>query len=79
MYQTLFTSPINYMRCLPSSIFIFIFLQQANLIGPPLKKLKKPMEAPRHRRFYFEVYGGHTLWPSYIGEKGGHQLPKHRG
>jgi hypothetical protein len=40
----------------PSSIFIFIFifLQQANLIGSLLKK-NETMEAPQDKRFYFEV------------------------
>jgi hypothetical protein len=30
------TSPVNYMMCIPSSIF----WQRANLIGPSLKKMK---------------------------------------
>jgi hypothetical protein len=45
-------SNINYMSCLPSSIS---FLgQQANLIGPSLKKIET-MEAPQNGMFCFEV------------------------
>jgi hypothetical protein len=37
-------------------LFIYLFLQRLNLIGPSLqKKKKKTMEAPQNRRLYFEV------------------------
>jgi hypothetical protein len=58
-------------------------LQQANLIGPPLKKKKKKKKKKLWRLPKIEgsilKYRVHTLWRSYIGEKGGHQLPKHMG
>jgi hypothetical protein len=61
----LFTSPTNYMRCLPSSNFIFS--QRANLIGPSLKK-NKIWTLPRIEGFILK-YRVPLLWPTYIGER----------
>jgi hypothetical protein len=51
--------------CLTSQTFLF--LQQANLIGPLQQKVET-MEAPQNRRFYGMIMCL-SLWPSYIGEK----------
>jgi hypothetical protein len=56
------------MRCLPSSIFS---LQQANLIGPSLRKKKKKKKILNLSNIegYILKYVGPPLWPSYIGER----------
>jgi len=53
------------MRCLPSSIFS---LQQANLIGPSLKKNKKILSLPNIEGYILK-YKVPPLWPIYIGER----------
>jgi len=52
-------------------LFFFFFLQQANLIGPSLKKneTNEPMEAPKNRRLYFEVQSSNPFSHRNIGER----------
>jgi hypothetical protein len=62
----LFISPINLMRCLPSSIFLFS--KWANLIGHHSKN-NETMKPPQKRRFYFELSSSFPLTHLYV--KGG--------
>jgi len=59
----LFISPIHWMRCLPSSIFLF--LQCANLIVPSLQKKKKLLKHPKIEGLILK-FRVSFLWPIYM-------------
>jgi hypothetical protein len=56
------------MRCLPIFIFIFIFLQRANLIGPSLKRKMKLLRLPKIEGSILKSRVP-PLLPTYIGER----------